>query len=35
MLSWILSEMYIIFLIETWEHEESMVPYIQGFSLWS
>jgi exonuclease III len=34
-LSWIPSEIDIIFLVETWEHEESKVPNIDGFILWS
>ena len=34
-LSWISSEIDIILLIETWEHEESKVPNIEGFVLWS
>jgi hypothetical protein len=34
-LSWISSDIDIIFLVETWEHEESKVPNIEGFVLWS
>jgi hypothetical protein len=34
MLSWIMSEIDIILLVETWEHEESKVPNIEGFFLW-
>ena len=33
--SWILNEVDIILLVETWEHEESKVPNIDGFVLWS
>jgi hypothetical protein len=35
MISWISSDIDIICLIETWEHEESKVPIIEGFFLWS
>jgi hypothetical protein len=35
MISWISSDIDIICLVETWEHEESKVPNIQGFVLWS
>ena len=34
-LSWILNDVDIILLIEIWEHEESKVPNIDGFTLWS
>jgi len=34
-LSWISNDVDIIFLVETWEHEESKVPNIDGFMLWS
>ena len=34
-LSWIPSEIDIILLVETWEHEESKVPDINGYVLWS
>ena len=34
-LSWISYDVDIIFLVETWEHEESKVPNIDGFTLWS
>ena len=34
-LSWILDDVDIILLVETWEHEESKVPNIDGFTLWS
>ena len=33
-LSWISNEVDIILLVETWEHEESKVPNIDGFILW-
>jgi len=35
MLSWILIDIDLILLVETWEHEESRVPHIDGFILWS
>jgi hypothetical protein len=35
MISWILSDIDIISLVETWEHEESKVPNIEEFVLWS
>jgi hypothetical protein len=35
MISWILSEIDIICLVETWEHEDSKVPNIEGYVLWS
>ena len=35
MISWILSDIDIICLVETWEHEEFKVPNIEGFVLWS
>jgi hypothetical protein len=35
MISWILGGIDIICLVETWEHEESKVPNIEGFVLWS
>ena len=35
MLSLIPSEIDIILHVETWEHEESRVPNIKGFVLWS
>jgi hypothetical protein len=35
MLSWISSEIDIIPMVKTWEHEESEVPNIEGFVLWS
>jgi exonuclease III len=35
MISWIPSDIDIICLVETWEHEESKVPNIEGFVLWS
>jgi hypothetical protein len=35
MLSWIPSDIDNICLVETWEHEESKVPNIEGFFLWS
>jgi hypothetical protein len=35
MISWIPSNIDVIFLVETWENEESMVPNIEGFVLWS
>ena len=35
MISWILSDIDIICLVETWGHEESKVPNIEGFVLWS
>jgi len=34
-LSWISNDVDIILLFETWEHEESKVPNINGFMLWS
>ena len=34
MISWIPSDIDIICLAETWEHEESKVPNIEGFVLW-
>ena len=34
MISWIPSDIDIICLVETWEHEESKVPNIEGFVLW-
>jgi len=33
MLSWISSVIDLILLVETWEHEESTVPHIDGFIL--
>jgi hypothetical protein len=35
MLSWIPSDIDIIFLLETWNREESKVPNIDIFVLWS
>jgi hypothetical protein len=35
MISWILSDIDIICLVETWEHEEFKVPNVEGFVLWS
>jgi len=35
MISWIPSDIDIICLAETWEHEESKVPNMEGFVLWS
>ena len=35
MLSWIQSDIDIIFLVETWEHDKSKVPNMEGFVLWS
>jgi hypothetical protein len=35
MISWILSDINIICLAETWEHEQSKVPSMEGFVLWS
>jgi exonuclease III len=35
MISWIPSGIDIIYLAETWEHEESKVPNMEGFVLWS
>jgi hypothetical protein len=35
MISWILSDIDIICLVKIWEHEESKVPNIEGFVLWS
>jgi hypothetical protein len=35
MISWILSYIDIICLVETWEHEESKIPNMEGFVLWS
>jgi hypothetical protein len=35
MISWISSDIDIISLFETWEHEDSKVPNIEGFVLWS
>ena len=35
MISWILSDIDIICLVEIWEHEESKVPNIEMFILWS
>ena len=35
MISWIPSDIDITCLVETWEHEESKVPNIKGFVLWS
>jgi hypothetical protein len=35
MLSWISSDIDIIFLVEMWEHDNSKVPNIEGFVLWS
>jgi hypothetical protein len=35
MISWISSDINIIFLVETWEHEQSKVPNMEGFVLWS
>ena len=34
-ISWISNEVDIILLVETWEHEESKAPNIDGFLLWS
>ena len=34
-LSWISNDVDIILLVETWEHEESKVPNIDVFILWS
>jgi hypothetical protein len=34
MISWIPSDIDIICLVATWEHEESKVPNIEGFVLW-
>ena len=35
-LSWISNEVDIILLVETWEHQESKVPNIDGFmSIWN
>ena len=34
-LNWILNDVDIIFLVETWEQEESKVPNINEFTLWS
>ena len=34
-LIWISKEVDIILLVETWEHEESKIPNIDGFVLWS
>ena len=34
-LSWISNEVDIILLVETWEHQESKVPNIDDFVLWS
>jgi hypothetical protein len=34
MISWISSDIDIICLVETWEHDESKVPNIEGFVLW-
>jgi hypothetical protein len=34
MISWIMSDIDIIFLVETWEHEESKVTNIEGCVLW-
>ena len=34
MISWISSDIDIICLIETWEHEESRVPNMEWFVLW-
>jgi hypothetical protein len=35
MISWIPSDIDIICLVETWDHEESKVSNIEGFVLWS
>jgi hypothetical protein len=35
MISWIPSDIDSIFLVETWEHEDSKVPNIEGFVLLS
>jgi hypothetical protein len=35
MISWIQSDIDIICQVETWEHEHSKVPNIEGFVLWS
>ena len=35
MISWISSDIDIIYIVETWEHEESKVPNIERFVLWS
>jgi hypothetical protein len=35
MISCISSDIDFICLVETWEHEESKVPNIEGFVLWS
>jgi hypothetical protein len=35
MLSWIPSEIDFTLVVETWEHEESKVPNIEGFIMWS
>ena len=35
MLSWIPSDIDLILLVETWEHDESRVPHLDGFTLWS
>jgi hypothetical protein len=34
MISWISSDIDIICLVETWEHEKSKVPNIERFVLW-
>lgn len=35
MLSWISSDINLIRLVETWEHDESRVPHLDGFTLCS
>ena len=35
MISWILSDIDIIYLVETWGHQESKIPNIEGFFMWS
>ena len=34
MLSWIPSDIDLILLVETWEHDESRVPHLDKFTLW-
>ena len=35
MLIWISSDIDINFLVGMWEHDESKVPHIDGFNMWS
>ena len=35
MLTWIPSDIDLICLVETWERDESRIPHLEGFTLWS